>query len=203
MTQPKKAPLAMLVEGWDDVVADIYSKLPETLRRKVRLEEGRLHFTVKGVGATTRNIRSDTKFLGCNISDATKELLCRPGYDDEHLLMPGIDYDMVIYYAEEIAARSDRTNTNIRNLAMTEFGESVNVAPEAEFVFLVRKVFTDAELRILGLDYVAVLHSKIQGDVTLNQLLSRQKGGDPWVQPWVIDPNVPWEGRAGFAFPLL
>lgn len=202
MTQSKKAPLATLTEGWDDVVAGICSKLPESLKRKVRLEEGRLHFTVNGVGMSTRNITADTKFLGCNISSATKEVLCQPGYDDAHLLIPGAPYDMVIYYAEEIAVRSDRTKTNIRNLATTEFGEGVNVEPEAEFVFLVRKVFTDAELRMLGLEYMAVLHAKIEGGAILNQLLSRQKGGDPWVQPWLIDQNVPWEGRGGFVFPF-
>lgn len=203
MTQPKKAPFATLVEGWDDVVAGIYSKLPETLRRKVRLEEGRLHFTVRGVGAAMRHIGADTKFLGCNISPATRQLLMQPGYDNEHRLIPGRDYELVVYCAEEIATWSDRTAANIRNLATTEFGDSADTAPEAEFVFLIRKAFTDAELRMLGLEYMAVLHSKIEGDVTTNQLLSRQKGGDPWVQPWVIGPNVPWEGRAGFAFPLL
>lgn len=203
MTQSKRASLPTLAEGWDDVVLDIYAGLPENVRRKVRLEQGRIHFTVKGVGATTYNIGSNTKFLGCNISPGTRDVLMQPGYDEEHVLMPGADYEMVIYYGEQIALWSDRTAANIRNLVTTEFGDSVNVAPEAEFVFLVRKAFTDAELRMLGLEYMAVLHSKIEGDDTSNQLLSRQKGGDPWVQPWVIGPNVPWEGRAGFAFPLL
>lgn len=203
MTQPNKANHIALRDGWDKVIADAYQKLPDKLKQKVRLEQGRLHFTVKGVGAATRHIGADTKFLGCNISQATRDVLMQPGYDEEHQLIPGAEYNMVLCYGAEIAARSDRTSTNIRNLMMTEFGDSVNVAPEAEFVFLVRRAFTDAELRMLSLEYMAVPHSRIEGGETSNQLLSRQKGGDLWVQPWVIDPNVPWEGNVGFAFPFL
>ncbi len=203
MTQPNKVNHITLRDGWSEVVAGVYQNLPDTLKQKVYLKEGRLRFTVKGVGAATRDIGIDTKFLGCNISPATRAVLMQPGYDKEHQLTSDAEYNMVLCYGEEIDAWSDRTSTNIRNLMVTEFGGSVNVAPEAEFVFLVRRAFTDAELRMLSLEYMVVPHSRIEGGETSNQLLSRQKGGDPWVQPWVINPNVPWEGKVGFVSPFL
>jgi hypothetical protein len=63
-------------------------------------------------------------------------------------------------------------------------------------------MFSYAELKMMGLEYMAVLHACIGHDVTTNQLLSRQKGGDPWVQSWLINPDNHWDPKGAFAFPF-
>jgi hypothetical protein len=201
-TQPKKVVSVMSQGDRFRMLGELYINFSDELREKVSFDGSRFRFIVKGAGEETHQLGQARKFLGCNITGAVKEMLVAPGYDDSHRLVRGRDYEMVLCYTGEFLNRAECTKTNVRNLMVAEFGTTVNVEPEAELVFLIRKMFSYAELKMMGLEYMAVLHACIGHDVTTNQLLSRQKGGDPWVQSWLINPDNHWDPKGAFAFPF-
>lgn len=199
--QPQKEVLVMPRDDRVRMLEGRYAGFPGEFRKKVRFQGDRFCFTVKGVGSKTGNAPPQEKFLGCDIQDGVRDMLLQPGYDADHRLVPGRDYDMVLFYGSEIGYSSERTKTSLRNLAKTEFGDKVDTLPQAEFSFLVRTMFTYLELQLLGLEYVAVLHDVIKGDAKTNQFFSQAK--TLRMQAWFMGPDTVWSPGIGFAFPLV
>lgn len=191
----KGARIAML-EG-------LYSGFSDSLKQKMYFDGERFSFTIKGVGQTTYNLGTNAKFLGCNLGSGVRDMLTQSSYDSNHVLVPGKEYTLVLCHGDEFLGWGECTKTNVRNLMAAEWKWAINLEPQAEFVFLVRTMFSHAELQMMGLDYLAVLHATIEGGSLTNQLLSRQKGGDPRVQAWLTGPDAPWERKGGFVFPLI
>ncbi len=185
--KPEKPPEAVLHVSEKDRMyhlTKLYQGLSVSLQEKVFIRDDRLSFKVKGVGAQIAP--HDTKFLGCFISDATRDMLLKIDYNSNHVLAADVTYELAFFFVEEIINREDRTMSAMKRYAEEVMGSLIAAEAQGELSFLVRTLFSQQELALLGITYIISPHYFPEGLAGPNQLFSKQRGGPPWMQAWLI-----------------
>lgn len=162
----------------------------------------RVSFTVTGLGLTANEWKKRLESGGHKLSDFAKDILAKPDYDQHHRLEAGKEYKMVLVYGKEIRKDQQRTTANLKALACRELGEQAVQGLKGELALLIREKFTNAELEVMGLWYIAVLHDPIIDSDGYPGVLSvsRRGGCESWVGADCGHSVGSWDDCGAFAF---
>jgi len=91
----------------------------------------------------------------------------------------------------------DRITKNIR----AEADKRKLTKPNAEVACLIHEMFTDGEIKAMGLSYIVTMHDPIKDSVGVLSLLNAGRGAfGRWFYTCRDDPNYWWNRDFGFAF---
>lgn len=127
-----------------------------------------------------------------NIGDYAKSILLSPDFKPTN----GVVYEIAIMIGSLFSAE-DRTTKKIR----AEASRRQFTKPHAEVACLIRKNFSDDDIKAMGLYWIIVMHEPIEdsdGDPFL--LSAGRVGGGRWLSAYFDKPDDRWVSESGFAF---
>ena len=189
-------------EARPKTLAERYEAFPEGLKKKLALENGRFYFEVTGSGLHSEKWPERLKGGGHELTKWAKDVLSKPDYNKNHLLKAGKVYKLGLVFGTEFANDPERSTANVQAFARRELGEQAT-GPElkGELALLIREKFTNAELEVLGLLYIAVLHSPIVDSDGDPRVLYAGRNDGSYVFAYYVFPESQWGGNGAFAFP--
>ncbi len=161
----------------------------------------RITFTVTGLGLTGAEWVTHLESNGHKLTDWAQNILSKPDYDENHRLEVGKEYKVVLVVGKEIKRDRDRSTANLKAIATRELGEQSVTDLKGELALLIREKFTNADLEVMGIWYIVVLHKPIidsVGDAIV--LYSSRYDGKSWVRAYYDGPGRQWRDNGAFAF---
>jgi hypothetical protein len=181
-------------------LAERYEALPQGLKAKLKFENGRLHFTVRGTGIESKYWPERLKAGGHELSKWAKDILSKPDYDKKHRLEAGKVYKLCLVLGAELATDAERSTAGLKAFALREIGEQSVAGLKGELALLIREVFTNAELELMGIYYIAVLHEPIVDSVSSPRVLNSNRHDGSFVSAYCAAPGDQWGVGGAFAF---
>lgn len=155
-------------------------------------EEGNIHFTLTSNGFTREQWEQHLSSRGWRIGDCAGQVLCRAREAPTN----GVIYNIVVRPGKKT---SDRDNITKKIRAYAK--ECGWLKPHWEVSCLIRDTFTDEQLEVMGLWYIATMHEPIKNsDGDLSLLYSSRYDGGCWLGAGYGRPGGGWNERGGFAF---
>lgn len=179
-----------------------YEAFTSGLKAKLTLENGRLYFSVVGVGLESAKWPEQLKSCGHELSKWGADILSKPDYDAKHRLEAGKIYKLGLVLGTEFATDAERSTLAVKAFARHELGDQSVDGLKAEFALLVREKFTNAELEEMGLWYITVLHEPIIDSAGYPGVLCSDRYGGSYVDAGYGDPGRQWRDNGAFAFPV-
>lgn len=160
--------------------------------RNWREDAGIIYFSVVSDGTTGEEwiIRLESK--GYRVSDYTKSLLRSANFKPTN----GITTEIAVLKGMMFKA-ADRITKKIRkNAEGRKF-----FAPNTEVACLIREMFTDEEIKAMGLSWIVTMHEPIKdSDGALRLLLVFRNSDGSWLHTFCDQSDFQWRGDHGFAF---
>ncbi len=181
-------------------IAERYEAFPEDLKAKLRLENGRFHFTVIGAGLESKHWAKRLKDGGHELSKWAKDVLSKADYDKKHRLEDGKVYKLALVLGTEFSSDSERSTTDLKTFALREIGEQAVIGLKGELALLIREKFTNTELELVGLWYIAVLHEPISDSGGGPSVLRSSRRAGSFVHAPCDYPDKQWHDDGAFAF---
>lgn len=182
-------------------LAERYEAFPPELKAKLTLENGRLHFTVVGTSLESKLWPKRLKSGGHELSKWSADILSKPDYDAKHRLEAGESYKLALVLGTEFAADAARSTTDVKAFARGAFGDQSVDGLKGELALLIREKFTNAELELIGLLYIVVLHEPIVDSEGFPYVLNSRRRAGSFVDAGYDNPDVRWLVNGAFAFP--
>lgn len=182
------------------MLAERYEALPPELKAKLILENGRLYFTVIGTCLTAKEWVKRLEAKSHKLSNYARDVLSKADYDKKHRLEAGKIYKLGLVLGTEFATDAERTNADLKAFAHREIGEQASAGLKAEFALLTREKFTNAELELIGLWYVVVLHEPIVDSDGDPNVLDSDRYDGSFVRALCGHPGALWAAFGAFAF---
>lgn len=160
--------------------------------RNWREQDGVIYFTVTSDGATGLAWIERLESKGFHIGDYAKQVLRSPDFKPTN----GVTTEIAVLKGM-LFEDSKRITKNIRSTAH----EREWVAPNAEVACLIREMFTDGEIKAMGLAWITVMHEPINDSDGGPSLLYVSRHGDGrWLGTSNGGPGRGWDRDGGFAF---
>lgn len=169
----------------------LIAPLPEPIRNW-REENNVIYFSVISNGVTGEEWIARLETKGYRISDYAKSLLrsedfkSTNGVTTEIAVLKGVIFKDADRATKKIRAEADRRK-------LTE--------PNAEVACLIREMFTDEEIKAMGLTWVVTMHGSIKdSDGGLGLLSAVRDDRGSWLSTSCDEPDSRWRSGNGFAF---
>jgi hypothetical protein len=138
---------------------------------------------------------------GFRVSNWAKSCLTstkKDGYDKNHHLVVGRQYNIVLMPTREIERDSDRTTDALRKHGIEKYGYE---KPLAGIAPRIRESVSDKQMEEMGFWYIAAPHDPIKdSDGVPFVLYARRYGGGQWLGALWVRPGARWYGYGAFAF---
>ncbi len=160
--------------------------------RPWREQDGVIYFSVTSDGTTGKDWIARLKQKGFRVGNYAKNVLCSPDFK----LPEGVTTEIAILKGM-LFQDNDRITKNIR----AEADRRMLTKPNAEVACLIREIFTDEEIKAMGLWYIVTMHEPIKdsyGDPHL--LLARRDDDGRWLHTSCGKTGHGWYRDYGFAF---
>ncbi len=132
------------------------------------------------------------KSKGIELTGWAKDLLRSPDFKPTS----GITTDIVVLNGS-LFTDADRVTEKIRARAK----EYQFQTPNAEVACLIRDLFTDEEIKAMGLTWIVTMHDPIEDrDFDPSLLCTGRSDGDPWLSTFYVEPVSRWNRDDGFVF---
>jgi hypothetical protein len=155
--------------------------------------DGTIVFSVTTDGASGGQCIKNLQELGFKVSDWAQSMLRSPKFKPSRA---GLVIDVVVMRGTDFND-DDRSTKKIRAKAK----KSGFLTPNAEVAYLIRKSFSDEDLKAMGLWWIAVMHEPIKDSGGGPSLLGVHRYGDgQWLSSRYGKPGFEWNDDGGFAF---
>jgi len=161
--------------------------------RAWREEDGVIYFSVASNGTTGKGWITRLESKGLCVGDYAKQLLRSPDFKPTS----GVTTEIAVLKSL-LFNDNDRITEKIR----AEAKKRKFIKPSAEVACLICEMFTDEEIKAMGLVWIVVMHEPIKdsdGDLRLLGA-SRGGGGGRWLNAYYDGPGDRWIRDGGFAF---
>ncbi|MEI6378875.1 MAG: hypothetical protein WCO55_04400 [Candidatus Falkowbacteria bacterium] len=156
-----------------------------------RIENGVIYFTVTSNGKTGEEWIVYFQAKKITVSDYAKQLLLSPDFKPT----TGVTYEIAVLKGE-LFTDDNRIVKTIR----AEADKRGLTKPNAEVACLIRDMFTDAELEVMGLYWIVVMHEPILDSDGDPRLLSAARYGGGCLSADYGKPGYRFDRDSGFAF---
>lgn len=159
-----------------------------------REEDGVIYFTVTSDGTTGSDWIKRLEKKGFRLSKWAKDVLGSSDFKPTS----GVAYQIAVLKGT-LFTDSDRITKKIRAEAERRKLEK----PNAEVACLIREMFSDEDLEVMGLYWIVVFHEPIKdsgGDLSL--LNANRDNEGRWLSAYYDKPDDNWNSANGFAFAL-
>ena len=195
-----------VIEGGDQLKAAIEAATVKALRELAlpfpfpKNANGHSIITVTGLSLTGQEEIARLEALGFRVGDYAKSCLLstrNDSYDRHHRLVQGKLYRLAIVPGREV--KRNRTTKNLGDYAKG-FGYG---QPLAGFQPRIRETVSDDQMKEMGIDYIASLHTPIKDSDGSPDVLDSDRGGDGrWLHTDWGNPGGEWDDDGAFAFPV-
>ena len=166
-----------------------------------RNEHGHILLTFDGIDLTGEVEIKRLTEAGFRVAAWAKSCLLskkEDGYDKNHRLILGQQYEIALMPTMEIESETDRTTENLRKWGIEKYGYSKPLAGVAPSI---RKSVTDDMMKKMGFRYIAVPHDLIKNSDGIPSVLTVSRGGDGrWLYASWEYPDSQWNDHGAFAF---
>ncbi len=180
----------------------VVTKVAAAVTQAAALKPDRITFTVVGTGLSGAEWLARLEAGGHKVSDWARDILSRPDYDASHRLEAGKVYTLALVRGSEISKVSNRTTSALQAIGVRDYGPQAVVGLKGELALLICEKFTNEELKKMGLEYIAVLHTPLVVSNGNPSVLSvNRDDGDSWVSASYGYSRNRWYDEG--AFPVL
>jgi len=160
-------------------------------KRSWREKNSVIYFTVTSDGTTGEEWIKRLEKGGYNVGFYAKQLLNSKDFRPTKGVVTKVAVLKGMLFTD-----SDRTTKNIRS----EANKRKLTTPNAEVACLIREMFTDKEIKVMGLVWIVVMHEPIKdSDGDLNLLLVHRDDDGRWLSTCYGSPDCQWNQVSGFA----
>ena len=157
------------------------------------LADGTITFTVTSDGTTGLEWIDRLKAAGHKVNDYAEQLL----RSSDFVPTNGMTTKSVVLLNKLWTTDSNRLTKNIR----AEADKRKQVKPNAEVACLVRKMFTNEEIRSMGLLRLVIMHESIKdADGRSGLLAVSADDSESWLDAFWDSPAYQWSSQSGFVF---
>jgi len=167
-------------------------KMLEVSAPRWREENGVIYFSVTSDGTTGEQWIARLLNKGFKVGDYAKSVLRSADFKPTN----GITTEIAVLKGL-LFKDNQRITKNIR----AEATKRKLTKPNAEVACLIREMFTDDEIKAMGLHWIVTMHEPIKdsgGDLRL--LHANRYDGGSWLNAGYGNPGDGWGGSGGFAF---
>lgn len=159
---------------------------------KYREENGVIYFKVVSDGTTGEEWITRLENAGFKLSKYAKKLLL----SKEFKATTGITYEIAVLKGG-LFTDSNRITKKIRNEA--DKRKLVTLSPEV--ACLIREMFSDEEIKAMGLNWIVIMHKPIKdSDGVLSLLNANRHVVGSWLTASDVNSGYGWHDAYGFAF---
>ena len=154
-------------------------------------KDGMIYFTVTSNGKSGKDWIKHFESKGIKIGDYARQILLKIKPSKKGTVT------QIAVIKGEFFSDDNRITSNIR----TEADKRKLSKPNAEVGCLVRDMFTDEEIKKMGLTWIVTMHEPIKdsdGDPSL--LYADRDDDDSWLSTYYDNPDSRWNRESGFAF---
>ena len=161
--------------------------------RNWREKDGVIYFSVTSDGTTGEEWIARLEGKGFRVAEDSKSVL----RSEDFKPTTGITTEVAVLKGM-LFENNERITKNIRKVA----GDRKLETPNAEIACLIREMFTDEEIKAMGLTWIIVMHEPIENTNGVPCLLRVFRGvGGLWLYPHRGEPDERYpRGSGGFAF---
>lgn len=160
--------------------------------RNWREEDGVIYFEVNSDGTTGEEWIARLEGKGFRVGDYAKSVLRSADFKPT----TGITTEVAVLEGM-LFEDHERITKNIRKVAADRKMET----PNAEIACLIRELFTDKEIKAMGLIWIVAMHEPIKDSDGVPSLLCARRGDDGrWLSAYYDEPGGRWNREYGFAF---
>lgn len=160
--------------------------------RNWREEDGVIYFSVTSDGTTGEEWIKRLEDKGFRVGDYAKSVLRSPDFKPT----TGVTTEVAVLKGM-LFEDNDRITKKIRIEAANRNFQT----PNAEIACLIRELFTDEEIKAMGLTWIVAMHEPIKDSDGDPRLLSARRVGDGrWLDAYYGKPGSRWVREDGFAF---
>jgi hypothetical protein len=160
--------------------------------RKWREQDGVIYFSVTSDGTTGEEWIARLEGKGFRVGDYAKSVLRSADFKPT----TGITTEVAVLKGM-LFEDNERITKNIRKVAADRKLET----PNAEIACLIREMFTDEEIKAMGLTWIVAMHEPIKDSDGGPGLLGADRYGDgSWLSAYCGEPDGGWDREVGFAF---
>jgi hypothetical protein len=155
--------------------------------------DGGIYFTVTSNGFSGKDWIKHFNKKGVEIGNYAKQLLLSEDFKPSK---KGTTSQIVVIKGE-FFSDNDRITSKIRE----EADRRNMTKPNAEVACLIRDLFTDDEIKAMGLSWIVTMHEPIKDSDGDPHLLSTNRNGNKsWLSTYYGPPDRRWHRGSGFAF---
>ncbi|MEK7664310.1 MAG: hypothetical protein AAB340_02665 [Patescibacteria group bacterium] len=155
------------------------------------LENGVIRFSVTSDGTTGPEWIKWFDTNGYRLDSDVRALL----KSDKFKPTKGVTYPVCVLKGERYEDRDRVTKTIRADAEKQKFPE-----PPLELACLIRKMFTNEQVREMGLYWIIIMHEAVNLSGDLHLLDVSCYGDDRWLAPDYDNPDDEWDRKHGFAF---
>ena len=160
--------------------------------RAWREQDGIIRFSVTSDGTTGEGWITRLESKGNKVSPYAKQVLRSTAFQPTN----GVTTEIAVMKGS-LFTDDDRITSKIRAKAK----EYQFQTPHAEVACLIREMFTDEEIKEMGLTWIVTMHEPIEDSDRYPYLLGTdRRGGSPWLDANDDEPGDGWNRDIGFAF---
>ena len=160
--------------------------------KKYREENGVIYFKVTSDGTTGQEWIERLEKQGFKLSKYAKDLLL----SKEFKSTTGIEYTIAVLKGN-LFTDSNRITKKIRS----EAAKRKLSTPNPEIACLIRELFSDEEIKAMGLAWIVIFHKPIKDSDGDLSLLGTDRGDDDsWLDTDYDNSDFSWIDNYGFAF---
>ena len=186
---------ADIQQGWIESPKGLAKVLREALCPPKWCEkDGVIYFSVTSNGKSGEEWIVHFKQKGCPLSKGAKRVLCSPDFKSTNSVTT-----KVAVLKGELFSNDDRITRKIRANAV----ERKLVTPSIELGCLVRDMFTDDEIRAMGINWLVTFHEPVVFDGPPHVLAASAFLGDERLDTSWADPDDRLDRDRGFVFAVL
>lgn len=157
--------------------------------------------TITGLALTGEQEIRRLSNAGIRVSEYAKfclRSLQDDGYDRNHRLVAGQEYNIVLMPTKEIKLDDDRTTDALRACGIRKYGYA---EPFAGIIPRVREIVSDEQMEEMGFRHIVAPHKPITGPDVSDSLLGMHRNGDGrWLGVRCGCSSVRWSDTEAFAF---
>jgi len=180
-----------VMQRWIQDPTGVRERLSQAFGLSWHEEDGVIYFSVTSNGFSGQQWIDHCMTKGIQLSRYAKDVLLSKEFKPTN----GVTYNVAVLKGE-LFADDDRITSKIR--AEAECRKLTK--PPPELACLIRDMFTDAELKAMGLDWIVAMHEPIEDSGGDPHLLSTYRFDGGWLDTYDGYPGSWWIRVRGFAF---
>lgn len=188
------AKVLQVITGHAEIKLIVESRSVSTPRW--REENGVIYFSVTSDGTTGEGWIVRLIAKGFKVGDYAKSVLRSADFKPTN----GITTEIAV-----LKGLLFKDNQRITKKIRAEATKRKMTKPNAEVACLIREMFSDEEIKAMGLSWILTMHEPIEDSYGGLELLyaCRDSGGGSWLSAGYGNSDGSWDGSSGFAFAVL